>query len=195
MKMIKTKPPVPSTLDINTRVGDNERILIICEDKLNGRRTKLALGNQHDYHIVSTGKEGLLAIRQGLSTSSKECPEHNQQELIDVPACLAGGSAGSPRPVPISMALIPIDLKDMDFTDFIQSAKQYSPVTLFVLITNNILPDLSFLVTSNEIDAFTPEPLSVSSLIILRHTAIANRRKYRAHSSMIDEVLRPLGSV
>jgi DNA-binding NtrC family response regulator len=128
------------------------KILIICEDKDNARRTRLALGNQHDYHIVSTGKEGLAIIKQS----------H------------------------ISMALIPIDLKDRDFTDFIQSAKQYSPQTLFILITNNILPDLSFLVTSNEIDAFTPEPLSVSSLIILRHNAIANRMKFknRYHSDL-----------
>ena len=127
------------------------RILIICEDKNNAKRTKLALGNQHDYHIVSTGKEGLQAVKQG----------------------------------GISMALIPIDLKDMDFTDFIQYAKHHSPVTLFILITNNILPDLSFLVASNEIDAFTPEPLSVSSLIMIRHNAIANRMKYknRYHSS------------
>jgi PleD family two-component response regulator len=144
MKMFKIKSKVSSTLDINTRVGDHGKILIICEDKDNARRTRLALGNQHDYHIVSTGKEGLQAIKE----------------------------------FSISMALIPIDLKDMDFTDFIQYAKQHSPETLFILITNNILPDLSFLVTNNEIDAFTPEPLSVSSLIMIRHISIENRIKY-----------------
>jgi len=121
------------------------RVLIICEDKNNAKRTKLALGSQHDYHIISTGKEGLEEIKRK----------------------------------PITMAFIPIDLTDMDFTDFIRSAKQISPVTLFILITNNILPDLSFLVSSNEIDAFTPEPLSVSSLIMTKHTAIANRMKYK----------------
>lgn len=55
---------------------------------------------------------------------------------------------------------IPLDLDDMDYSDFIKFSKRYSPESNYILISPPTLPDLGWLVVSNEIDGFVKEPLS-----------------------------------
>ena len=69
----------------------------------------------------------------------------------------------------VSIAFLPLDLVDMDFFDFIRFSKRISPDTLFIIITGPSLPDLSFLVASQQIDGFVSEPLSVSKVLMVRH--------------------------
>lgn len=69
----------------------------------------------------------------------------------------------------VSIAFFPLDLVDMDFFDFIRFSKRISPDTLFIIITGPSLPDLSFLVASQQIDGFVSEPLSVSKVLMARH--------------------------
>ena len=69
----------------------------------------------------------------------------------------------------VSIAFLPLDLVDMDFSDFIRFSKRISPDTLFIIITGPSLPDLSFLVASHQIDGFVSEPLSVSKVFMIRH--------------------------
>lgn len=55
---------------------------------------------------------------------------------------------------------IPLDLEDMDYSDFIIFSKRYSPESNYILISPPALPDLGWLVVSKEIDGYIQEPLS-----------------------------------
>lgn len=59
---------------------------------------------------------------------------------------------------------IPLDLEDMDYSDFIKFAKRYSPNSNYVLISPPALPDLGWLIFSKEIDGYIQEPLSVTKI-------------------------------
>ncbi len=56
---------------------------------------------------------------------------------------------------------IPLDLGDMDFSDFIKFAKRYSPNSNYILISPPTLSDLGWLMVSKEIDGYIQEPLSL----------------------------------
>ena len=75
----------------------------------------------------------------------------------------------------VSIAFLPLDLVDMDFFDFIRFAERISPETLFIIITDSSLPDLSFLVASHQIDGFVSEPLSVSKVMMIKQAV--NKKK------------------
>ena len=66
----------------------------------------------------------------------------------------------------VSIAFLPLDLVDMDFFDFIRFSKRISPDTLFIIVTEPSLPDVSFLVAGHQIDGFISEPLSVSKVLM-----------------------------
>ncbi len=55
---------------------------------------------------------------------------------------------------------IPLDLQDMDYSDFIKFSKRYSPDSNYILISPPTLPDLGWLVVGKEIDGYVQEPLS-----------------------------------
>ena len=76
---------------------------------------------------------------------------------------------------PVSIVFLPLDLVDMDFFDFIRFAARISPDTLFIIVTDPSLPDLSFLVASHEINGFISEPLSVSKVLMIKHSV--NKKK------------------
>ena len=59
---------------------------------------------------------------------------------------------------------IPLDLSDMDYSDFIKFSKRYSPDSNYILISTPALPDLGWLVQSREIDGYIQEPLSVGKI-------------------------------
>lgn len=59
-----------------------------------------------------------------------------------------------------SEIFIPLDLKDLDYSDFIRFARRYSPGSNYILIAPAALPDLGWLVLSNEIDGYVREPLN-----------------------------------
>ena len=60
---------------------------------------------------------------------------------------------------------IPLDLEDMDYSDFIRFAKHHSPNSNYILIAPPNLTDLGWLVLSNEIDGYISEPLCVSKIL------------------------------
>ena len=63
---------------------------------------------------------------------------------------------------------IPLELSDMDYSDFIKFAKRYSPDANYILISTLALPDLGWLVQSREIDGFIQEPLDVGKISKIR---------------------------
>ena len=59
---------------------------------------------------------------------------------------------------------IPLDLEDMDYSDFIKFAKRYSPHSNYILISPPELPDLGWLIFSKEIDGYLQEPLTATKI-------------------------------
>ncbi len=64
-----------------------------------------------------------------------------------------------------SEIFIPLELKDLDYSDFIRFAKKHSPDSDYILIAPPTLPDLGWLKLSNEIDGYIEEPLSFSDIL------------------------------
>lgn len=59
---------------------------------------------------------------------------------------------------------IPLDLEDMDYSDFIRFSKRYSPDANYILTSPPTLPDLGWLVLSREIDGYIQEPVSLKKV-------------------------------
>ena len=59
---------------------------------------------------------------------------------------------------------IPLDLEDMDYSDFIKFAKRNSPHSNYILISPPEIPDLGWLIFSKEIDGYVQEPLSAPKI-------------------------------
>ena len=64
-----------------------------------------------------------------------------------------------------SEVFIPLDLADLDYSDFIRFAKRYSPSSNYILIAPPTLPDLGWLMLSNEIDGYIEEPFCFSNVL------------------------------
>ncbi|MBL7021437.1 MAG: hypothetical protein ISR86_12955 [Nitrospinaceae bacterium] len=60
---------------------------------------------------------------------------------------------------------IPLELKDLDYSDFIRFAQRYSPGSNYILIAPPTLPDLGWLMLSNEIDGYIEEPFCFSNIL------------------------------
>ncbi|MEK9629920.1 MAG: hypothetical protein VW455_12985 [Nitrospinota bacterium] len=63
-----------------------------------------------------------------------------------------------------SDVFIPLDLKDMDYSDFIKFAKRHLPFANYILIAPPTLPDMDWLVFGKEIDGYINEPLSMPKI-------------------------------
>ncbi len=59
---------------------------------------------------------------------------------------------------------IPLDLKDMDYSDFIKFAKRLSPFSNYILISPPELPNMDWLIYGKEIDGYIQEPLSMPKI-------------------------------
>ena len=63
-----------------------------------------------------------------------------------------------------SYIFIPLDLEDMDYSDFIKFSKRYSPESKYILISPPALSNLEWLVFSKEIDGYIHEPMTLDNI-------------------------------
>ncbi|MBC8285348.1 MAG: response regulator [Nitrospinae bacterium] len=72
---------------------------------------------------------------------------------------------------------IPLDLEDMDYSDFIKFAKRYSPHSNYILISPPAIPDLGWLIFSKEIDGYIQEPVSATKISKYLNSFNSNDKK------------------
>lgn len=72
---------------------------------------------------------------------------------------------------------IPLDLEDMDYSDFIKFAKRQSPNSNYILISPPELPNMDWLVYGKDIDGYIQEPLSILKISKFLNRLNKNRTK------------------
>ena len=77
-----------------------------------------------------------------------------------------------------SQIFIPLDLNDMDYSDFIKFAKSHLPYSDYILISTPGLSNLDWLVHGKEIDGYIQEPLSVKKISNYLNSLHNNRIKF-----------------
>ena len=77
-----------------------------------------------------------------------------------------------------SQIFIPLDLNDMDYSDFIKFATRYLPYSDYILIAPLGLSNLDWLVHGKEIDGYIQEPLSVKKISNYLNSLHNNRIKF-----------------
>ena len=77
-----------------------------------------------------------------------------------------------------SQIFIPLDLNDMDYSDFIKFAIRYLPYSDYILIAPLGLSNLDWLVHGQEIDGYIQEPLSVEKFSNYLDSLYNNRIKF-----------------
>ncbi len=108
-----------------------------------------------------THKNDILVINEDLLETKKLKTELKNK----ISGCVATSGTKALNTIKhypdFSDIFIPLELADMDYSDFIKFAKRYSPNANYILISPPALPDLGWLIVSKEIDGYIQEPLSV----------------------------------